>query len=663
VARQSAVDAGLLRILEKWTATGAKAGATDLQSELAEQALGVILMLKPDEAYLRRVVVPLLARDQPIKFRAAALGALGDKQNAWAVDLLLDLLKQNLAENDPQVFSRVVSAAASALAEIDDPKAVPVMIGVIDADSTSATIYWMGHFGLTHFTGVRYEESHNGTWWREWWEKNKGRYPQAVRSLKIPKLTRGTKGGLGDTSGTAGLILLVGSMVASGPATAAAQERGQPKSKTAGRDDPTKAKAKEARSLLSNGGVEEGRDTATGWQTGADIDGVQYLWDKKIAHSGRASLCLKKTARRYFPIAQWFQEVAVPDGAARVKVGAWIKAQRMTKATLEVQFYDGALEMVDHKWAAYVGAREANDPPATHDWKWYDDVVDVPAGAEKLVVAAQIYGPGTVWFDDLVATVADGATEGQPAGERRARLGDAGNDALVPSVERTAGGDAQKRYFLVGPATKDKAPAEGYRLLVVLPGGDGSAEFNPFIRQIAKNSLSPGYLLAQPVAIEWQPGQAASVVWPTDAHKLPGQRFSTEDFVEAVIADVRRTHRIDPRYVFVLGWSSGGPPTYAVSLRDGSSVTGAFVAMSIFPKPRLPDLARAKGRSYYLLHSPQDFIPIRTVEGARDALRQSGAQVELQTYEGGHGWHGDRFDNIGAGVRWLEEHHGVPTGG
>ena len=77
--------------------------------------------------------------------------------------------------------------------------------------------------------------------------------------------------------------------------------------------------------------------------------------------------------------------------------------------------------------------------------------------------------------------------------------------------------------------------------------------------------------------------------------------------------------------------------------------------MSSFPKSRLPDLGRAKGRAYYLLHSPQDSIPIRMAESARNSLRESGAKVELQTYEGGHGWHGDVFGNIRAGILWLEK--------
>jgi RNA polymerase sigma-70 factor (ECF subfamily) len=63
-----------------------------------------------------------------------------------------------------------------------------------------------------------------------------------------------------------------------------------------------------------------------------------------------------------------------------------------------------------HAWAAYIGAKEANDPPVTHDWKRYEGVVAIPDGTQKIIVAAQIYGPGDVWFDDIVAEYTDDKT-------------------------------------------------------------------------------------------------------------------------------------------------------------------------------------------------------------------------------------------------------------
>ena len=81
--------------------------------------------------------------------------------------------------------------------------------------------------------------------------------------------------------------------------------------------------------------------------------------------------------------------------------------------------------------------------------------------------------------------------------------------------------------------------------------------------------------------------------------------------------------------------------------------------MSVFKPGELPALEHAAGHAYFILHSPQDFIPIRMAEEARDALGRNGAAVELVTYEGGHGWRGDVYGNIRRGIRWLEQRRGA----
>jgi len=47
-------------------------------------------------------------------------------------------------------------------------------------------------------------------------------------------------------------------------------------------------------------------------------------------------------------------------------------------------------------------------------------------------------------------------------------------------------------------------------------------------------------------------------------------------------------------------------------------------------------------------------IPLSMVSRARDSLAKNGARVTLATYEGGHGWYGDVYGNISAGLLWLE---------
>jgi hypothetical protein len=159
--------------------------------------------------------------------------------------------------------------------------------------------------------------------------------------------------------------------------------------------------------ILLNPSFEDGKDSPAHWSQGADIDGVEYVWDKHQAYQGKASLCLHKTAKRYFPIAQWYQVVDRTGDKQNLKVSAQVKADGVTKAILDVGFLDDKGEWVSHQWAAYVGAKQANDPAVTHDWKEYAGAVQIPKEAKKLQICLQIYGPGKVWFDDVRAEYAD----------------------------------------------------------------------------------------------------------------------------------------------------------------------------------------------------------------------------------------------------------------
>ena len=159
-----------------------------------------------------------------------------------------------------------------------------------------------------------------------------------------------------------------------------------------------------ARSIIANGGFEEGNTknpTPDGWEKGARIPGVEYHWDHDIAHQGRASVHLRKTAQRFFPLRSGFRKWSELE-PPRLKLTAFVKAQKTSKAILDVQF-TGDDDANTHKWAAYIGAKKGGDPPVTHDWKRYQGIVEIPAGTRKITVAVQIYGPGDVWVDDVTA--------------------------------------------------------------------------------------------------------------------------------------------------------------------------------------------------------------------------------------------------------------------
>lgn len=218
-----------------------------------------------------------------------------------------------------------------------------------------------------------------------------------------------------------------------------------------------------------------------------------------------------------------------------------------------------------------------------------------------------------------------------------------------------AEGDPNKHYFLIGATKETKPPEDGYKLLLVLPGGDGSADFQPFVGRIWDRALGPGYLVAQLVSKEWTPGQFERLVWPTSINPWQGMKFSTEQFADAVIQDVKSKVEVNAECIYVLAWSSGGPAAYAMTLRVDNPIKGAFIAMSVFKPRQLPKLENAKGQAFYLLHSPEDFIPMAIPEQALTLLREHGATVRLETYPGGHGWKGDIFGTIRTGMKWLTE--------
>ena len=226
--------------------------------------------------------------------------------------------------------------------------------------------------------------------------------------------------------------------------------------------------------------------------------------------------------------------------------------------------------------------------------------------------------------------------------------------ADIPSKKLQAGGDSNKTYFLIGPRTGEKPPDEGYKLLIVLPGGDGSEAFHPFVKRIYKHALPEGYLVVQLVAVKWTPEQ--QIVWPHKKNTVPEMKFSTEEFVEAVVADVREKHKVTEKHVFTLSWSSGGPAAYAISLQQKKTVTGSYIAMSVFNKTLSALSAHAKGHAYYIEHSPDDKVcPFWMANWAKRELTQAGAKVNLSTYKGGHGWKGNVYERIRKAIKWLEE--------
>lgn len=235
----------------------------------------------------------------------------------------------------------------------------------------------------------------------------------------------------------------------------------------------------------------------------------------------------------------------------------------------------------------------------------------------------------------------------------------ASREVELVSAEKDA---PTRTYFLIGPHKGAKPPGKGHALLVILPGGNGSREFHPFIKRIFKHAVGRDFVVAQPVAIEH--AQSRQNVWPTSA--TPGLKagLATEAFVEDVIADAAGRVPIDRARIYLMAWSSSGPAAYAISFQKKKSVTGFFICMSVFKPDWLPSPEEAKGEAYVIEHSPDDKVcPFAMAKDAEKRLAEAGAKVNFVTTSGDHGWSGNVYLRMREGLAWLEKNHSLPDAG
>ena len=287
----------------------------------------------------------------------------------------------------------------------------------------------------------------------------------------------------------------------------------------AAQEQPSAPRGRQVAELkLKNGGMEQGDATPLGWQKGAAVPGVRYVWDRSTGHDSKASLCLQKTVQRYFPIAQWHQIVPNPGTTSKLRVSASVKAERAAKGIVDVQFF-GQDGKTTHQWIAYIGAKDANQPPVSHDWKEYTGVAEIPPGTTRLGFALQIYGPGKIWFDDVRSEFVSDETPKTDALQAKGRPLD--EIADIPAQDLRVAGNDKMRYFLIGPRESAVPPQRGFKLVIVMPGGDGGENFHPFVRRIHEHAMNDEFLVAQPVALKWRPLQ--KIVWPTRVDPVEGQ--------------------------------------------------------------------------------------------------------------------------------------------
>lgn len=114
------------------------------------------------------------------------------------------------------------------------------------------------------------------------------------------------------------------------------------------------------------------------------------------------------------------------------------------------------------------------------------------------------------------------------------------------------------------------------------------------------------FLVAYPDAIgkNWNDGREVTGI---------SSQFNNVDdvaFADALIRDIRSTHRVDPRRIFAAGFSNGGIFVHLLAARLGKQLAAAAVVSGGIAEPLAPKLAPVAPVSLFLMHGTKDpFVP------------------------------------------------------
>jgi len=109
------------------------------------------------------------------------------------------------------------------------------------------------------------------------------------------------------------------------------------------------------------------------------------------------------------------------------------------------------------------------------------------------------------------------------------------------------------------------------------------------------------------------------------------------EFVEVVVEAAATDHPIDRGRRVILGYSMGGYVAGWAAFRAGSPWAG-LVALATRVKSEVVDLRNGSGLPVLVMHGEDDrFIPAERARQSAERLREGGAQVTFETWDGGHG--------------------------
>lgn len=156
-------------------------------TDLALKALSFFGAFQPDEATLKKIEPDVRAL---LESQIAHDGAMPDNAanlifrypSAWVLPLIV---KWTLRDYLTSGFDTLNSA----LADAADARTLPILIALTGTVSKNDANNLL--VAASSITGIAYDPAHDGAWWRQWWEKNKVKYPAEIRDLTLPGMKTG----------------------------------------------------------------------------------------------------------------------------------------------------------------------------------------------------------------------------------------------------------------------------------------------------------------------------------------------------------------------------------------------------------------------------------------------------------------------------------------
>ena len=201
-------------------------------------------------------------------------------------------------------------------------------------------------------------------------------------------------------------------------------------------------------------------------------------------------------------------------------------------------------------------------------------------------------------------------------------------------------------------ASQPEVTAAGYPTILALHGRGSNEED---LLGLAPH-LPPGLLWISPRApltlgpssYEWY---RVRVIGVPD----PDQVLASLETVDRFIDEILSAYPIDPRKLFLLGFSQGSILSMSYTLTHPKRVAGAVAQSGYLPENvKLEiDQAAIQGKPFLLTHGLQDtLIPVEWGRTSRDRLQTLGVDLEYHEFQMGHSVSLESLEVISG---WIEE--------